>query len=76
MVRQNVRGAREVRDGSDRTKLSGEAAMGNEKKCKHTACNCTVAENESYCSGYCEDAQKLREDTEIQCDCKHPACEL
>lgn len=50
--------------------------MANEKKCGHTACRCTVPENERYCSDYCKDAQKLKEDTEIQCDCKHEPCAL
>ena|ERR1035438_6613118 len=50
--------------------------MANEKKCAHTACRCMVNENEHYCSDYCKDAQKLKEDTEIQCDCKHEPCAL
>ena len=50
--------------------------MADEKKCAHTPCLCTVHENEKYCSNYCKDAQKLTEDTEIQCDCKHEPCVL
>ncbi len=45
------------------------------KKCAHSMCECTVAANEKYCSAYCHDAQDEKE-TEIQCDCKHPACAL
>jgi hypothetical protein len=45
------------------------------KKCAHSMCECTVSENEKYCSSYCKDAQDEKE-TEIQCDCKHPACAL
>ena len=49
--------------------------MAKEKKCEHTACQCTVSEHERYCSDYCKDAQKVG-DTEIQCDCKHAPCAL
>jgi metallothionein len=49
--------------------------MADEKKCAHSECRCMVSREEKYCSDYCKDAQDVG-DTEIQCDCKHPPCEL
>jgi len=43
------------------------------KKCAHVSCNCQVTE-EKYCSQLCKDAGA--EETEISCDCGHPACEV
>ena len=50
--------------------------MAEQKKCGHNPCRCLVTENEQYCCNYCRDAQKLKEDVEIQCDCKHEPCAL
>jgi hypothetical protein len=44
-------------------------------KCAYAECNCVVGAQETYCSDYCSDADDAKE-TEIQCDCKHPACAL
>lgn len=44
-------------------------------KCAYSACECIVDGKEQYCSTYCADAAD-EEETEIQCDCKHPACAL
>ncbi len=49
--------------------------MADDKKCAHTMCQCVVPQNEKYCSEYCHDAH-IEKETEIQCDCKHPACAL
>lgn len=48
--------------------------MNENTKCSHDACVCRVADDQEYCSQYCEDAgdQDL---TEIKCDCGHPGCE-
>jgi len=44
-------------------------------KCAYSACQCAVADPETYCSDYCSDAAGVHE-TEIQCDCKHTPCAL
>ncbi|WP_352431432.1 hypothetical protein [Pyrinomonas sp.] len=41
------------------------------KKCEHPSCNCTVAEDEKYCSEYCANARDV---LEIGCGCEHPEC--
>lgn len=52
----------------------GEIFMADKtQKCKHTLCNCTVADGKSYCSQICEDAKK-QSATEIACQCGHPGC--
>jgi hypothetical protein len=47
--------------------------MATIKKCAHPACNCTVGEDDKYCTQYCKDAG---DEVEIACDCGHPACEI
>jgi len=42
------------------------------KKCAHPACICVPAEGEKFCSEYCKNAGA--NETEIACDCGHPAC--
>jgi hypothetical protein len=42
------------------------------QKCAHQPCLCIPAEGEKYCSTLCEEAGS--EETEIACDCGHPAC--
>ena len=44
------------------------------KTCAHEPCECTVPENEKYCSNICRDAGSG--ETEIACQCHHPACEV
>ena len=41
------------------------------KKCAHQSCQCQVT-NDKYCSELCKDAGA--DETEIGCDCGHPAC--
>jgi hypothetical protein len=41
-----------------------------EKPCAHLTCECTVMEDEEYCSPHCEAAP----DDEITCGCGHAAC--
>jgi hypothetical protein len=41
-----------------------------EKPCAHLVCECTVIEDEEYCSPHCETAS----DDEIACGCGHAAC--
>jgi hypothetical protein len=50
--------------------------MVNEKttKCAHIPCLCDVPPGEKYCGDACRDAGS--EDTEIACECDHPACPL
>jgi hypothetical protein len=49
-----------------------ETKMANDKKCAHLPCVCVPANGEKYCSQFCKDAGS--EETEIACDCGHPAC--
>ena len=49
--------------------------MANEKKCGYSQCQCTVPEQEHYCSDHCKDAPEEKE-TATQCDCKHESCAL
>jgi hypothetical protein len=42
------------------------------KKCAHVACICVPPAGDKYCSQLCKDAGS--EETEIACDCGHPAC--
>jgi len=41
------------------------------KKCSHSACSCTVADGEKYCSAACEAAKDV---TELACQCGHAGC--
>jgi hypothetical protein len=46
--------------------------MANEqeqKQCAHPGCNCTVAQDEKWCSPHCETAP-----TEALCGCGHTQC--
>jgi hypothetical protein len=43
-----------------------------ETKCAHLPCICVPPEGEKYCTQFCKDAGS--EETEIACDCGHPAC--
>ena len=40
-------------------------------KCEHINCQCTIPEDEKYCSEYCRDAGDL---VETGCGCEHPPC--
>jgi hypothetical protein len=42
------------------------------KKCAHPACLCMIPDGDKYCSDFCKSAGS--EETEIACDCGHPAC--
>ena len=50
--------------------------MANEKseKCAHVPCVCIPPKGEKYCSQACKEAGA--EETEIACNCEHPACTL
>ena len=41
------------------------------KKCAHPACNCSVTDNDKYCSQYCRAAGKT---LELSCNCGHTGC--
>jgi hypothetical protein len=43
------------------------------KKCAHPSCVCNVANDQKYCSMYCEDA---KDTTEVSCGCGHAGCEI
>ena len=48
--------------------------MANPTKCAHPQCSCRVPEHGQYgkyCSEHCREAG---DQTELMCDCKHPAC--
>jgi len=48
--------------------------MADMKKCAHPQCKCSVISNGpfgQYCSEHCKESAAQ---TEIMCDCKHPAC--
>jgi hypothetical protein len=48
--------------------------MGDQKKCAHPACNCMVTKSGEfgkYCSEVCKEK---RQQTELRCECRHPAC--
>lgn len=45
----------------------------NANKCAHAMCDCTVGNNQVYCSDHCKDA-KDQDIVEIRCDCGHPGC--
>ena len=49
--------------------------VGDQHKCAHVPCHCQIPSFEKHCSNYCAEADKVGE-VEIQCDCKHSACEL
>jgi hypothetical protein len=42
------------------------------EKCAHVPCLCVPARGEKYCSELCKEAGA--DETEIACDCGHPAC--
>jgi hypothetical protein len=44
----------------------------HQSKCAHPPCVCVPPEGEKYCRKVCKDAGS--EETEIACDCGHPAC--
>ena len=43
------------------------------ERCKHGPCECMAAEDEDYCSTYCENAAAVSE-AEISCSCGHAGC--
>lgn len=43
------------------------------KKCAYLRCLCMAPAGEKYCSQFCKEAGPS--ETEIACDCGHPACE-
>jgi len=54
--------------------ITPEASMADMKKCAHPQCKCSVISNGpfgQYCSEHCKESAAQ---TEIMCDCKHPAC--
>jgi len=55
------------------TLVAVEEKMANEsKKCAHLPCRCMAQAGEKYCSQFCKEAGSA--ETEIACDCGHPAC--
>jgi hypothetical protein len=42
------------------------------EKCAHVPCLCVPPKGEKYCSEPCKEAGS--EETEIACECGHPAC--
>ena len=47
---------------------------GENNKCGHDSCVCAVADDQDYCSTFCENAGE-GDITVIKCDCGHPGCE-
>jgi predicted nucleic acid-binding Zn ribbon protein len=47
----------------------------SERKCFYEECKCQIPSTERFCSDYCRDASEV-EETELQCECGHPACAL
>jgi len=45
------------------------------RKYFHEQYKCQVPPTEKFCSEYCPDSGEV-EETELQCDCEHPACAL
>jgi hypothetical protein len=48
--------------------------MADATTCAHEPCKCLVPENGEYgeyCSEHCKEAD---DETELRCDCQHPAC--
>lgn len=48
--------------------------MADTQKCAHPMCKCLISTDGRYgkfCSEHCQEA---KDQTELQCDCKHPAC--
>jgi hypothetical protein len=48
--------------------------MADIQKCAHPMCKCQISSDGRYgkfCSEHCREA---KDQTELQCDCKHPAC--
>ena len=43
-----------------------------QSKCTHLPCVCVLSAGEEYCTQFCKDAGS--KETEIACDCHHPAC--
>lgn len=41
------------------------------KKCKHSACDCVPSGKDDYCSQWCKDAKNV---TELACQCQHSGC--
>ncbi len=41
-------------------------------KCTHPSCDCVVPPGQKYCSDYCKSAPE----TELHCNCRHPACHI
>lgn len=56
---------------ADEQEVNHMAEEKKKKKCEHPSCNCTVAEDEKYCSEYCANARDV---LEIGCGCEHPEC--
>ena len=45
------------------------------KKCGHDPCNCTVMDDDNYCSQQCEATANVGIES-IMCDCDHPGCNM
>jgi hypothetical protein len=52
--------------------IEGKAMANESKKCAHLPCLCMAPSGEKYCSQFCKEAGSA--ETEIACDCGHPAC--
>ena len=46
----------------------------NTKKCAHSRCSCTAAEDSDYCTAYCENIAETDINT-ITCECGHSGCQ-
>jgi hypothetical protein len=47
--------------------------MADDGKCEHDGCSCPVADDSSYCSQQCENADDS-DMVEISCGCGHASC--
>ncbi|MGH2718903.1 MAG: hypothetical protein ACRDJU_10020 [Actinomycetota bacterium] len=45
-----------------------------DKTCAHENCNCTISENDTYCSEYCERHGSHEGHVGHECGCGHPGC--
>lgn len=53
-------------------------SQGQDEKCKHQGCNCSVPAGKEYCSEHCERAAASRpssaQGAQKACGCGHSAC--
>jgi hypothetical protein len=73
-ITPSARRIRPLRGKPQLSAIGENMADDKTKTCAHEPCECTVPENEKYCSNICRDAGSG--ETEIACQCHHPACEV